>query len=208
MAPRVVVTSPLPGRAALGELRAQAEVVVLSDDGRVAPERLAEAVRDADGLLSMLTDRVSRELMAGAPRLRVVGNCAVGVDNVDVAAASDLGIIVCNTPNVLTDATADLAWALLLAAARRIPEADRLVRSGAFDGWQIGLLLGGSVHGRTLGVAGLGRIGSAVARRASGFDMRVLYTQRTRASAETERALRAEFVDKETLFRESDFVSL
>jgi glyoxylate reductase len=156
----------------------------------------------------MLTDAVSRELMAKAPRLRVVGNCAVGFDNVDVTAATELGIQVCNTPNVLTEATADLTWALLLATARRIPEADRLVRSDGFERWQLGLLLGKAVHGRTLGIVGLGRIGSAVARRATGFDMRIVYAQRRRAPEELERALGAEFVEKRTLLSQADFVSL
>lgn len=183
-------------------------MIVLSEDGNVSAEHLATPLVDADGLLSMLTDAVTREVMEAAPRLRVVGNCAVGFDNVDVRAATELGIQVCNTPNVLTEATADLAWALLLAAARRIPEADGFVRSGAFDRWQLGLLLGQSVHGRTLGIVGLGRIGTAVARRASGFDMRVVYTQRRRADADAERALQAEFVDKGSLLSQSDFVSL
>lgn len=192
----------------MSELRKRAEVVVLSEDGNVSAEDLAKAVVDADGLLSMLTDAVTRELMEAAPRLRVVGNCAVGFDNVDVRAATELGVQICNTPNVLTEATADLAWALLLAAARRIPEADRFVRSGAFERWQLGLLLGQSVHGRTLGIVGLGRIGSAVARRASGFDMRVVYTQRHRADRAIETNLRARFVDKAELLSQSDFVSL
>jgi glyoxylate reductase len=192
----------------LSELRARADVAVLSEDGNVSAEDLAKALVDADGLLSMLTDAVTRELMEAAPRLRVVGNCAVGFDNVDVRAATELGVQICNTPNVLTEATADLAWALLLAAARRIPEADGFVRSGSFERWQLGLLLGQSVHGRTLGIVGLGRIGSAVARRAAGFDMRVVYTQRRRAHVDVERALRAEFVDKAALLSQSDFVSL
>lgn len=183
-------------------------MTVLSDDGNVPSSRLSEAVRDADGLLSMLTDAITREVMAGASRLRVVGNCAVGFDNVDIRAATELGIQVCNTPNVLTEATADLAWALLLAAARRIPEADRCVRNGEFERWQIGLLLGRSVAGRILGIVGLGRIGRAVARRASGFGMRILYAQRRRAEPELERALGAEFVDKHSLLAQADFVSL
>lgn len=207
MPTRVVVTSTPPG-SALSELGEHAEVVVLSDDGDVSAERLADAVEDADGLLSMLTDRVTRELLTKARRLRVVGNCAVGFDNVDVTAATELGVQVCNTPNVLTHATADLTWALLLAAARRIPEADRMVRAGRFARWQIGLLLGRSVHEKTLGIVGLGRIGGAVARRAAGFDMRILYTQRRRADADVERALGAELVDKRTLLERSDVVSL
>jgi glyoxylate reductase len=156
----------------------------------------------------VLTDRVTRELLEGAPRLRVVGNCAVGVDNVDVAAATALGIQVCNTPNVLTEATADLAWALLMAAARRVVEADRLVRSGAFQRWELGLLLGKTVHGSTLGILGCGRIGKAVARRARGFDMRVLYAQRHRLPEAEESVLGVEHVDLGPLLERSDFVSV
>lgn len=205
--PRVVVTCALPG-GALDLLRARADVVVTSEAGGTPPEVLASAVKDADGLLSVLTDQVTRELLESAPRLRVVGTCAVGYDNVDVAAATALGIQVCNTPSVLTEATADLAWALLMATARRLGEADRHVRSGAFQRWELGLLLGKSVHGSTLGILGCGRIGQAVARRARGFDMAVLYAQRHRLPEKHERALGARHVPLATLLEQSDFVSV
>jgi glyoxylate reductase len=156
----------------------------------------------------MLTDRVDGDVLRAARSLRVVGNCAVGYDNVDVAAARERGIVVVHTPNVLTDATADFAWALLLAASRRVVEADRFVREGRFTGWRLELLLGRELAGRTLGIVGLGRIGAAVARRARGFGLRVLYTQRTRASVELERDLAAELVSFDELVQQSDFVSI
>jgi glyoxylate reductase len=204
--PRVVVTWPLPG-SALDSLAGH-EVEVLDSREPVTADRLRAAVPDADGLICMLTDTISRSLLEAAPRLRVVGVCAVGYDNVDVAAATELGIQVCNTPNVLTEATADLTWALLLAAARRLGEADALVRGGRFQGWRLDMLLGQPVYGRTLGIVGLGRIGSAVARRARGFDMRVIYTGRRRVPAERENELGVRFVDKRELLRESDFISV
>ena len=163
--------------------------------GELPPEpgELAERARDADGLLSMLTDRVDAQLIAACPRLRVISNYAVGVDNVDVAAAAARGIPVGHTPDVLTDATADLAFALVLAAARRIVEGDAFVRDGRWGTWQPGLMLGRDVHGATLGIVGFGRIGRAVARRAAGFDMTVLHTRET---------------PLEALLERSDFVSL
>jgi glyoxylate reductase len=142
---------------------------------------LARALHDVDGLLCLLTERIDAELLAGAPRLRAVANCAVGYDNVDVRAAAARGIVVTNTPDVLTESSADLAWALLLAAARRVAEGDRMIRAGRWRGWSPDLLLGTDVHGATLGIVGLGRIGAAVARRGLGFGMRVVYTQRHRA---------------------------
>jgi glyoxylate reductase len=203
---KVVVTWPLPGDAL--DLLTGHEIELLGNREPVTADRLRAAVGDADALLCMLTDPISRSLLAAAPRLRVVGVCAVGYDNVDVAAATELGIQVCNTPNVLTEATADLAWALLLAAARRLVEADAFVRAGRFDGWRIDMLLGRPVHGQSLGIVGLGRIGSAVARRARGFDMRVTYTGRRRVPAEREAELGVRFVDKAELLRDSDFISV
>ncbi len=142
--------------------------------GHLSRRELLEAVADAGGLICLLTDRVDAELLAAAPRLRIVANFAVGYDNVNVAACTARGVAVTNTPDVLTDATADFAFALLLAAARRLVEGDALVRGGGWTGWEPGQHLGASVTGATLGIIGLGRIGRAVARRAAGFDMRVL----------------------------------
>lgn len=205
---RIVVTSPLPGDA-LDLLRARHEVSLIgSQDSAPTAAELASAVRDADALLCMLTDRVSRQVIDGASRLSVIGNCAVGYDNIDVAAAAERRIQVVNTPNVLTDATADLAWGLLLAAARRIVEADRFVRSGRFSGWRLDLMLGRPLRGRTLGIAGMGRIGSAIAERARGFGLTLLYTQRHRLDAAEEARLGARYVDKAELIAASDFLAL
>jgi len=203
---KVVVTWPLPGGAL--DLLAGHELEVLGDSGAVTEERVYAACASASALLCTLTERVPRALLEAAVRLRVVGVCAVGYDNVDVAAASELGIWVCNTPNVLTEATADLTWALLLAAARRVGQADRFVRAGRFQGWRLDMLLGRPVHGKTLGILGLGRIGSAVARRARGFEMRVLYTKRARLDEARERELGVTFAEKSELLAESDFVSV
>lgn len=207
MTRRVVVTSPLPG-GALELLGAAHDVTLLGSEAAPTAAELGAALRDADALLCMLTDPVPREAIAAAPRLRVIGNCAVGYDNIDVAAATEHGVQVVNTPNVLTDATADLAWALLLAAARRIAEADRFVRAGRFAGWRLDLLLGRPLRGRTLGIAGMGRIGSAVAERARGFGLSVIYTGRHRLDPAEESRLEARYVDKAHLLAESDFLSL
>jgi glyoxylate reductase len=170
---RCFVTRRLPGPA-LERLAAEHEVDVWEGEMPPAREQLMAGARDAEGLLCMLTDRVDAALLDECPRLRVVSNYAVGTDNVDVAAAQARGIPVGNTPDVLTEATADLAFALLLAAARRIVEADAYVRAGRWSTWHPELLLGADVHGAVLGIVGLGRIGRAVARRADGFGMEVV----------------------------------
>jgi glyoxylate reductase len=200
---RVFTTYPLPpqAQAALGG----ATVRTYRGPQPIPAAALARGVRDADGLLCLLTERIDAELLAAAPRLRAVANCAVGYDNIDVAAAAARGIVVTNTPDVLTETSADLAWALLLAAARRVVEGDRLVRSGVWPGWSPDLLLGTDVHGATLGIVGLGRIGAAVARRARGFGMRVLYTQRHRLRRPP---AGARFTPLPRLLAQADFVSL
>jgi glyoxylate reductase len=151
---------------------------------------------------------VDAALIARATRLKVVVTVSVGVDHIDLAACKARGIVVTNTPGVLSEATADLAFGLLLAVARRICEGDRIVRGGGFRGWAPDLLVGTAVHGKTLGIVGLGRIGSAMARRARGFGMKTLYAQRTRLNEAMERALGARHIDVDALFQESDFVSL
>ncbi len=168
---------------------------------------LREGVRDKEGLLCLLTDRIDAELMDSAPGLRVISQCAVGYDNVDVAAAAARGIAVGNTPGVLTETTADFAFALLMAAGRRVVEGMDYVRAGRWRTWGLTVLLGQDIHGATLGIVGMGRIGAAVARRARGFDMRLLYHDQVRRAA-LEVELGMTFVTLEELLEESDFVTL
>jgi glyoxylate reductase len=163
---------------------------------------------EAEALICQLTQRVDAEVLGAGPKLRVVANVAVGYDNIDVAAATARGIAVTNTPGVLDDSTADFTWAVLLATARRVVEGDRLVRRGEWTGWDLMLMLGADVHGKTLGIFGLGRIGRKVAERARGFGMRVLYHSRTRLAGEEESALGGEWATKERILRDSDFVTL
>jgi len=165
-------------------------------------------LKGKEGLICQITDTIDDEVLAAAPDLKVVSNIAVGYNNIDVTAARRRNIVVTNTPDVLTETTADFAWALLMAAARRVVEADAYTRSGQWRRWQWDLLWGLDVYGKTLGVLGFGRIGRAVARRALGFNMRVLYHDTVRADTAVERELRATHVGKETLLAESDFVTL
>ena len=178
-------------------------------EGELPPpyEVLLEKVRDIDGLLSLLTDRIDAPLMEAAPRLKVISNYAVGYDNIDVPAATQRGIMVGHTPEVLTETVADFTMALLLAAARRVVEGEKLVKAGKWKTWGPTLLLGRDIYGATLGLVGLGRIGASVARRARGFAMRILYHDIARRD-DLERELGLIYADLETLLKESDFVSL
>jgi glyoxylate reductase len=178
-----------------------------SKDVLPRPELIAR-LRGKDGLICHIVSAIDDEVLAAAPTVKVVANVAVGYNNIDVDAARRRGVVVTNTPDVLTETTADFAWALLMASARRVVEADRFVRSGQWDRWLWDLLWGADVYGKTLGIVGFGRIGRAVARRAFGFNMRVLYQDAVQADAAAERDLRASRVELETLLRESDFVSL
>jgi len=206
MKPKVFVTRRIPDQGLKKVLEfCDAEVW----EGELPPPRevLLEKVKDCEGLLCLLTDRIDAELMDHAPKLRVVSNYAVGYDNIDVDAATERGIAVGNTPGVLTDTTADFAWALLMAAARRVVEGMDYVRAGKWKTWGPMLLLGRDVHGATLGLIGLGRIGSAMAKRAKGFDMRVIYYDPFRRE-DLEKELNIEYVDLDTVLREADFVSI
>ncbi|MGC9529783.1 MAG: 2-hydroxyacid dehydrogenase [Candidatus Bipolaricaulaceae bacterium] len=206
MAKVLITTDIFP--AAADRLRAAGHAVEVLADGPLPSSRLRGRLADADALICLLSDRVDAELLAAAPRLRVVANLAVGVDNIDLAAATRHGVRVANTPGVLTETTADLAWALLMAAARRIVEADRDLRAHGFPGWTlIPPHLGVDIYGNTLGVVGLGRIGSAVARRARGFSMRIVYHSRTR-KPQAERELAATYASLPELLPASDFVVL
>jgi glyoxylate reductase len=203
--PLVFATRALPG-SGFQRLAESAELRVWPGPGAPSPDQLRGELREAEGLLCLLTDRVDRALLAASPRLRVVSSCSVGLDHVDLDAARERGIPVGHTPGVLTETTAELAFALLLAAARRVAEADRFVRAGLWKAgqpWDPELLLGRDLHGATLGIVGLGAIGQAVARRALGFGMRVLGTSPSRR--ELPGVTLRELAE---LLSESDFVSL
>jgi glyoxylate reductase len=169
---------------------------------------LLKHASNSEAIICVITEKIDEELLSHAPKLRIAATVSVGYDHIDVEACTRHKVAVTNTPGVLDDTTADLAWALLMAAARRLVEGDTWVRSGTWPGWDIDQLVGADIHGKTLGIVGLGRIGRRMARRAQGFDMRVIYSNRTRADLAAEKDLRAEFVDIDTLLRESDFVSL
>jgi glyoxylate reductase len=203
----VYVSRPLPAPGTEMLVAAGLEVEQHQEDRPPARDALLAAVRGKQALLCLLTERVDVELLDAAPELRVVANLAVGYDNIDVAAATARGVIVTNTPDVLTDATADLTWALILSAARRVVEGDSLVRRGDWAGWSPTQLLGASLTGKTLGIFGMGKIGAAVARRARGFAMSIVYTNRTRNLAvETELGARAVSFDE--LLEQSDVLAI
>jgi glyoxylate reductase len=198
--PNVLVTRRLPGDA-LAILAQHAQVDLWPADMPPPYDELALRAARSDAVIAMLTDRIDAALIEASPRLRVISNVAVGYDNIDVAAATARGIPVGNTPGVLTETTADLAFALMLAVARRVVEAERFLRDGRWHTWDPNMLLGSDVHGATLGIIGYGKIGQAVARRAAGFGMRVVFATRAQHAAPLQ-------VDLDTLLRESDFVSL
>lgn len=203
----VYVTRRLP-EAALELLSRHTAMEVNPEERSLTREELLAKVRGRDAVLCLLTDRIDEEVMAAAgPGCKIFANYAVGYNNIDVAAATRRGIIITNTPDVLTDATADMAWTLLLAVARRVVEGDRVNRSGQFKGWEPLFMLGREVSGKTLGIIGAGRIGQAVARRGSGFDMKIIYSANG-SKPEFEAATGARYVEKEQLLKEADFVSI
>jgi glyoxylate reductase len=207
MAKRVFISNILPADARR-IIPVDVEVEYNETNRPLPKADLIRRLRDKDGLICHIISTIDDDVLAAAPGLKVVSNVAVGYNNIDVAAARRRGVVVTNTPDVLTETTADFAWALLMAAARRIVEADHYARSGHWTTWKWDLLWGADIHGKTLGVVGFGRIGRAVARRAGGFGMRVLYCDTIRADAAAEQQLNATPTDLDTLLRESDFVSL
>jgi glyoxylate reductase len=207
MKPKLFISNYLLDEA-VNLARARAEVDYYAGEDPLPKAELKARLRDKDGLVCQINDTIDDEVLGSAPGLRVVANVAVGYNNIDLAAARRRGIVVTNTPDVLTDTTADFAWALLMATARRVVEADTYVRAGKWHKWEFMRLLGGDIHGKTLGIIGFGRIGRAVARRGLGFGMRALYYDTVRVDPAVERGLNATFSDKATLLRESDFVTL
>lgn len=204
---KVLVTGKLP-QEAIDLLEKHHEVTLNSREQPMSRQDISGQIADKEGLLCMITDKIDDELLAQAPQLRMIANYGVGFDHIDLDAATKRGIRVANTPGVLSDATADLAFALMLAVARRVIEGDRMTRAGQFKPWSPMTFLGTQVTGKTLGIVGLGQIGKALARRASGFDMPVLYHNRRRIAEDEERALNATYADLPSLLAQSDFVSL
>ncbi|HHY09452.1 MAG TPA: D-glycerate dehydrogenase, partial [Firmicutes bacterium] len=203
----VFVTRELPGDG-LEKLKQHCNVEVFPQDRDMTKEELLKIVPKQDALITMLSNPIDEEVMAAGPRLKVIANYAVGFNNIDLQAATKRGIPIVNTPDVLSDATADLAWALLMATARRVVEGDQMVRAGEFTGWAPELLLGVEIHGKTLGIIGAGRIGQAVAQRAAGFKMKTLYYNRNRLPKEVEKECNMAYADLDTLLKTADFVSL
>ena len=207
MKPKVFLTRELPPES-MKLLSEAADLTYNEEDRTLTKQEVIDGVQNADGLICLLNDNIDQEIITSGPNLRVIANFAVGYNNIDVEAATLRGLPVTNTPGVLTDSTADMAWALLMDAARRVSEGDRMVRTGQWAGWGPLQLLGADITGSTLGIIGFGRIGQAVAKRARGFEMRICYWNRTRLSKEQEAAFGVEYLPMNELLSESDFVSV
>ncbi len=205
--PKLFATHPL-FEAPRKLLNEHFEVDYWREPGRPSRDELLKRVADKDALVCLLTEKINDELLDRAPRLRIVANVAVGFDNIDVAACTRRKIVATNTPGVLDETTADFAWTLLMAIARRVLEGDQLTRSEKWPGWNLYQLCGADVWGKTLGLVGFGRIGKAVARRASGFLMKVIYSDSIQAPAEVEKQLNVEYRPLDQLLAEADFISV
>lgn len=205
--PRVLATHALFEEARL-ILQAACDVEYWTNAERPSREEFVQRVKDKEGLICLLTERVNEDLLHAAPKLRIAANVAVGFDNIDVGACTKRGVVASNTPGVLDETTADFAWTLLMAVARRLGEGEALVRSGNWKGWNLDQLVGIDVWGKTLGLVGFGRIGRAVARRATGFQMKVIYHDAVRAPEAVEKEFHAEYRELNALLAESDFVSV
>ncbi|MGB9859286.1 MAG: 2-hydroxyacid dehydrogenase [Moorellaceae bacterium] len=203
---RVYITRPVP-QPAIDMLAEHCEVKLNPEDRVLSKQELIENIQGCDGVFCLLTDKIDAEVLEAARGVKIFANMAVGFDNIDVQAATERGILITNTPGVLTEATAEMAWALLFAVARRVVEADKFMRAGKYRAWGPMLFLGQEIHGKTLGVIGAGRIGTAFARKAKCFDLKVLYTD-VQPNPHFEAQSEGQFVDKDTLLRESDFISL
>ncbi|HXN54090.1 MAG TPA: D-glycerate dehydrogenase [Candidatus Acidoferrum sp.] len=205
--PKVLATRPL-FPAAQKILNANCEVDYWTQPERISKDELLRRIKDKEGLVCLLTEKVDEELLAAAPKLRIAANVAVGYDNIIVADCTKRGVAATNTPGVLDETTADFAWTLLMAVARRLGEGEALARSGEWTGWDLDQLVGTDVWGKTIGLVGFGRIGRAVARRAAGFQMKVIYHDAVRAPLDVERGFHAEYRDLSALLGEADFVSV
>jgi glyoxylate reductase len=205
--PKVFVTHQLFDEARQ-ILEAACDVQYWTNDERPPREEVLRRVKDKEGLICLLTEKVNDELLRTAPKLRIAANVAVGYDNIDVDTCTKRGVVATNTPGVLDETTADFAWTLMMAVARRLSEGEQLARSGNWKGWNLDQLCGADIWGKTLGLVGFGRIGRAVARRALGFHMKVIYTDAVKAPDEVAKSLNAEFRDINALLAESDFISL
>lgn len=203
--PKVYITRKIPSQI-LGKIKDSFDVTMWNEEETPVPrEELERQIQTVDGLYCLLTESIDRELLEMAPNLKIISNMAVGYNNIDVESATEKGIMVTNTPGVLTETTADLTFALLMSTSRRIVESDRYLREGNWKTWSPMLLTGQDIYDATLGIIGLGRIGEAVARRAAGFNMNVLYHNRSR-KLEAEQELGITYTSMETLLKESDFV--
>lgn len=205
--PKVFLTRKLPPKA-MDRLRMETDLDMNMEDRVLTKEEIIKGVRGKDALLCLLTDQIDAEVLSANPDLRVVANYAVGFNNIDVEAATNLGIPVSNTPGVLTETSADLTFALILAVGRRIPESDKYIRTGEWTGWGPLQFLGTDIHGSTLGIIGMGRIGKALVKRAKGFGMNVKYWNRTRLNQEEEKLLGIEYLSFSDLLKDADFISL
>ncbi|HET6371229.1 MAG TPA: D-glycerate dehydrogenase [Nitrospiria bacterium] len=204
---KILLTRTLP-EAIQKKIARRFNLVLNKQDRPLTRNEIIRKIKNCDGVISMLSDPIDSKVMDNSPRLKIIANYAVGYNNIDLAAARLRGITVTHTPGILTETTADLTFALLLAVARNIVQADNYVRKRKWTGWAPTLYLGTDLFGKTIGIIGMGRIGKSVARRASGFSMRVLYHSRKRLNTMEENELRATYADLETLFKESDFISL
>lgn len=207
MKPRALITHMLLPEA-MDFLAPRVDYDLCPEKDALAKDDILSRIADKEGLLCLLTDEIDRDIMDAAPRLKIIANCAVGFNNIDVACAREKGILVTNTPGVLTETTADLTWALILAVARKIPQADRFTRAGFFTGWKLDLFLGKEITGKRLGIVGLGRIGKAVTERARGFRLDVVYFDSRRLSRSEEQSSSISFLPLDDLLQTSDIVSV
>lgn len=207
MKPKVLITRKILPEA-LDYLKEHVDFEIGADDRNLTKQEIIEKIGDKEGLLSLLVDTIDKEVLDSTKSLKIIANCAVGYNNIDIQEAKKRGILVTNTPGVLTETTADLTWALILAVARRIPESDRFTRERKFEGWELDLFLGKEITGKRLGIIGMGRIGKAVALRAQAFNMEIVYSDPNRLSPEEGNTYRATHLSLEELLSTADIITI